>query len=118
SVISTVVDEPLDASGLTRLRFDNHLLKVPPMPAGRGTPIRVRIPARNVAVALRAPRGSSFQNIFPGKVNQIIDHGESYVDLRLDISRFLWARITRQSFLDLNLKTGQPVFALIKSVAV
>jgi len=117
SVISTVVDDPLDASGLTRLRFDDHLLKVPPMSAGRGAPIRVRISARNVAVALQAPSKTSFQNIFPGNVEQIIDHGESYVDLRLDIGCILWARITRQSFSDLHLKTGQPVFALIKSVA-
>ena len=36
SVISAVVDEPLDASGLTRLRFGGNWLKVPPMPAGRG----------------------------------------------------------------------------------
>lgn len=118
SVISTVVDEPLDASGLTRLRFDDHLLKVPPILAKRGAPIRVRISARHVAVALQAPRLTSFQNIFPGKVDQIIDHGESYIDLRLDIGCLLWARITRRSFLELKLQAGQPVFALIKSVAV
>jgi molybdate transport system ATP-binding protein len=118
SVISTVVDEPLDASGLTRLRFDAYVLKVPPLTASRGTPIRVRISARHVAVALRAPDATSFQNIFHGKVDQIMDHGEPFVDVRLDIGRPLWACITRQSFSDLKLKTGQPLFALVKSVAV
>lgn len=118
SVISTVVDAPRDASGLTRLRFHDHLLKVPPIAAERSAPVRVRIAARNVAVALQAPSATSFQNILPGRVDQIIDHGESFVDLRLDVGCFLWARITRPSFLDLHLKTGQPVFALIKSVAV
>jgi molybdate transport system ATP-binding protein len=118
SVISTVVDEPLDASGLTRLRFGDNVLKVAPVQAGRGAPIRVRISARHVAVALQAPSVTSFQNIFPGQVDQIVDHGESFVDLCLDIGCLLWARITRQSYLDLNLKTGQSVFALIKSVAV
>lgn len=118
SVISTLVDKPLDASGLTRLRFGDQLLKVPPMSAVRGTPVRVRVSARHVAVALQVPSAASFQNIFPGKVDQIVDHGESYVDLGLDIGCLLWARITRRAFLDLKLKTGQPVFALIKSVAV
>lgn len=88
------------------------------MSAGRGTPIRVRIPARHVAVARQAPRATSFRNIFPGKVDRVIDHGESYVDLGLDIGCLLWARITRQSFLDLQLKTGQAVSVLIKSVTV
>ncbi|VBB44548.1 molybdate transporter subunit; ATP-binding component of ABC superfamily [uncultured Desulfatiglans sp.] len=118
SVISAVVDEPLDASGLTRLRFGGHWLKVPPMPAGRGDQVRVRISARHVAVALRAPEQSSFQNIFPGKLDQIFDRGEPFVDLRLDIGCPLLARISRKSFSDLNLKPGQPVFALVKSVAV
>jgi len=118
SVVSTEVDEPLDASGLTRLRFGNQLLKVPPMPARKGTPIRVRMPARKVAVALHAPQETSFQNIFPGKVNRIIDNGESYVVLRLDIGCLLWARITRRSFLDLNLKTGQPVFVVVTNPCI
>ena len=118
SVISTVVDEPSDASGLTRLRFGDGVLRVPPVTAPKGAPIRVRIAARNVAVALQSPDSTSFQNIFPGKVDRIIDRGGSFVDVRLDIGRILWARITRQSCSDLNLLPGRAVFALIKSVAV
>ncbi|MCJ8499803.1 molybdenum ABC transporter ATP-binding protein [Desulfatitalea alkaliphila] len=118
SVISTVVEEPLDASGLTSLRFGEHVLKVAAVPAGRGAPMRVRISARHVAVARQAPALTSFQNIFSGKVVQIGYGGESHVDLLLDIGCLLWARITRKSFLDLGLQEGQAVFALIKSVAV
>jgi molybdate transport system ATP-binding protein len=88
------------------------------MTAGRGTPVRVRISARHVAIALQAPDNTSFQNIFRGKIDQIMDHGDAFVDVRLDIGRRLWARITRPSCLKLRLKAGQPVFALIKSVAV
>ncbi len=118
SVISTMVDEPLDASGLTSLRFGDQFLKVPPIPTGRGVPVRVRVSARHVAVALEPPELSSFQNIFPGKVDRIIDHGDSFVDVRLDIGSLLWARITRKSVCDLDLKKGRPVFALIKSVVL
>ena len=118
SVISTVVEEPSDADGLTRLRFGDRILKVPPMVVQRGAPIRVRIAARNVAVALQAPDATSFQNIFPGKVDRIVDRGGSLIDVRLDIGHPLWARITRKSCSDLNLQQSRPVFALIKSVAV
>lgn len=118
SVIRTVVDEPEDAAGLTRLRFNDSFLIVPPMSAPRGAPIRARIAARHVAVARNAPAATSFQNIFPGTVDQIIDRGDAFVDVRLDIGSMLWARITRRSHLDLDLKTGQRVFALVKSVAV
>jgi molybdate transport system ATP-binding protein len=118
AVISTVVDEPLDAAGLTCLRVGAHVLKVPPMTAARGAPIRVRVSARHVAIALRAPAETSFQNIFPGKIDQIIDHDDAFVDVSLDIGQRLWARITRRSYLNLKLKTGQPAYALIKSVAL
>ncbi|WP_319407891.1 molybdenum ABC transporter ATP-binding protein [uncultured Desulfosarcina sp.] len=118
AVIATVVDEPTDASGLTALRFGDHILKVAPVTAPRGTPVRVRIPARHVAVALEPPARSSFQNVFAGRVDAILGAGEAFVDVRLDIGAPLWARITRHSFRQLDLKSGQSVFALIKSVAV
>ncbi len=118
TVISSVVDEPADRFGLTRLRFGGCILKVLPMNAARGEPVRVRVPARHVAVALEPPARTSFQNIFPGKIREIVDHGNPFVDVHIDIGRPLWARITRQSLFELNLKPGQSVFALIKSVAV
>ncbi|BBO93413.1 molybdenum ABC transporter ATP-binding protein [Desulfosarcina ovata] len=118
SVISTTVEVPQDASGLTHLGFGDCILKVAPIEASAGTPVRVRVPARNVAIALAPPGQTSFQNVFAGKVDEILDNQTFFVDVRLNIGAPLWARITRQSFQELDLKTGQPVFALIKSVAV
>ncbi len=118
AVISTVVDTPEDGFGLTCLRFGDQTLKVRRIEAARGTPVRVRIPARHVAIALTPPGQTSFQNIFAGQVLDIVDSGAGFVDVRLDVGAFLWARITRQSVSDLQLRPGQPVFALVKSVAV
>ena len=118
SVISTVVDDPADAFGLTRLRFGDRILKVLRIEAAEGEPVRVRISARHVAIALEPPGRTSFLNIFPGEIREILDDDEPFVDVRMDIGRSLWARITRQSLLELNLKPGQSVFALIKSVAI
>jgi molybdate transport system ATP-binding protein len=118
SIISTIVDEPEDAAGLTRLRFGRHILKVQRIPVSRNSVVRVRIPARHVAISLESPGHTSFQNIIPGRVRQILDEGAAFVDVHLDAGCSLWARITRQSCLALDLKTDQTVFALIKSVAV
>jgi molybdate transport system ATP-binding protein len=118
AVIATMVEDPADAAGLTRLRFGANILKVLPIRAARGDRVRVRIPARNVAVALQPPDRTSFQNVFPGRVREILDHGDAFVDVRLDIGCSLWARITRKSCAELDLKPDQPVYALIKSVAI
>ena len=118
AVIETVVEEARDASGLTRLRFADRILKVPPREAPRGTPVRVRIAARHVAIALEPPKGTSFQNVLAGRVDEILDTGQPFVDVRLDIGCPLWTRITRSSFVELDIKQGQSLFALIKSVAV
>jgi len=118
AVLSTVVDLPEDEYGLTHLRFGRRILKVQHIAAARGEPVRVRIPARHVAIALSTPERTSFQNIFQGEIREIRDEGAPFVDVRLDIGAALWARITRQSIQDLELQAGQTVFALIKSVSI
>ncbi len=118
AVISTKMENPKDMFGLSHLSFSGRILKVPHISAGPGTRVRVRIPARHVAIALEAPVGTSFQNIFPGRVLEIQDQGTAFVDVHLDIGCPLWARITRQSCRELNLSPGTPVFALVKTVAV
>jgi molybdate transport system ATP-binding protein len=118
AIIVTVVEDPADADGLTHLRFGSNILKIAPIRAARGDRVRVRIPARYVAIALQPPDQTSFQNVFPGRVREIRDHGDAFADVRLDIGCLLWARITRKSIVDLDLKPDRPVYALIKSIAI
>lgn len=118
AVISTVVELQDEAAGLTHLRFSGGVLKVPRFDAPRGGKVRVRIEARNVAVAMSPPERISVQNILRGRVEEIMAGNGSLVDIRLDIGCPLLARITPQARQDLDLKPGQQVFALIKSVAV
>lgn len=118
TVISTVAENPKDSFGLAHLRFGGRILKVQGIQAAPGALVRVRIPASHVAIALKAPEQTSLQNIFPGTICEILDQGAHFVEVRLDIGCALWARITRQSCVNLDLKPGMSVFALIKSVAV
>jgi len=118
SVISGIVDEPNICAGLTQLRFGSLYLTVPPVQAPKGIPIRVRIAAKHVGIALKKPEDTSFHNIFKGKVKTIVDNGDPFVDVYVDIGPILLARISRHSSYKLELCEGKDVFALIKTVAV
>ena len=118
SVISGIVDDPNTCAGLTQLRFGSLYLTVPPVQAPKGMPIRVRIAAKHVGIALKKPEDTSFHNIFEGRVQTIVDSGGPFVDVYVDIGRLLLARISRHSCNKLELHEGKNVFALIKTVAV
>jgi molybdate transport system ATP-binding protein len=109
--------------GLTELSFPGGRLRVPHLGLPLGTPVRARIRARDVALALDRPEGLSILNVFAGRVIEIAADQGPMVDVRLDIGKpdrpvALWARITRRSTHDLQLAVGKPIYALVKSVAL
>lgn len=107
-----------DAVQLTTLHSAAGLLRVPRLDAAIGTPIRVRIRARDVMVAVQPPQGLSALNVLDGRVAEIAASGGPIVELRLDCGgEILLARITRQSVQSLGLAPGRPVYAVIKSIA-
>lgn len=118
SVISGIVDEPSDGAGLTQLRFGSLKMTVAPVQAPKGMPIRVRIAAKHVGIALKKPEDTSFHNIFRGKIQSIVDDGGAFVDVYVDIGRPLLSRITRYSCHRLDLHEEKEVYTMIKSVAV
>ncbi len=118
TVITTTVEIPDDASGLSHLRFSGGLLKAPRFEVVKGSRIRVRIDPRDVALSLHHPSEISIQNIFPGTIKTISDSSGGMVDVDLDIGCPLLARITPRARKELNLSVGRQVFALVKSVAI
>jgi molybdate transport system ATP-binding protein len=119
SVIDTRVAEHDLAWGLTRLEFAGGSFYAPDVDALPGEPVRVRIRARDVSLALSAPRNASFLNVLAGTVAAIsVEQGAS-VDVQLDVAgTLLLARVTRKSVAALGLAPGARAFALIKSVAI
>ena len=84
-----------------------------------GDPVRLRIRARDVALATQRPEGLSIRNILPGRIVDLLrepDSGavEVLVELRADRIR---ARLTLAAVEELGLALGDPVFALVKSVS-
>jgi len=84
-----------------------------------GEALRIRIRARDVAIALRRPADISMRNIIEMKISNIDeDKATAHAIITLIFAGHrLRARITRASLKDLNLCEGQTVFALIKSVS-
>jgi molybdate transport system ATP-binding protein len=121
AVIAGHVADHDDEFGLTRLTLPGAELQVRRMALPPGAGVRVRIRARDVAIALNAPAGISVLNVLPVRIAEIVDRREQCL-LRLTVSESpaasIWAGITARSRHDLGLETGNNVYALIKAVAV
>ena len=111
--------EAIDAGhGLAMLGFPGGTLRVPADGLVPGQELRLHIRARDVAIALEAPRGLSILNALPVTIAEMAATEAGAVELRLVLGlTLLVARITRLSAETLGLRPGQAVSALIKSVA-
>jgi molybdate transport system ATP-binding protein len=84
-----------------------------------GQSVRLRVRARDVAIAREAHSGLSIRNQIPCVVEQIADADPSFVEMALKVgAQRLRARITRKSAAELALAPGQHVIALLKAVSV
>ena len=119
AVLEATVDHHDAPFRLTVLRTAGGALHVPLVEAPIGSPVRVRIRARDVAVALYPPEKSSVLNVLAGRVADIRQDSGSDAVVRVDLGGvFLLAAVTRLSVHRLGLVPGQPVHALVKAVAL
>ena len=86
--------------------------------AAMGELVRVRIRARDVSLAREALTGISIRNQLPCIVTGIETDEGAFAEVRLDCAgQSLRARISRMALSDLELKPGNSVWALIKSIS-
>jgi molybdate transport system ATP-binding protein len=104
---------------LSQLELHGQAIAVPQVDAGIGSPLRLRIRARDVAIATERPISISVRNILSARIVEIVALAETpHADILLDIGgSSLRARITRQSVDELQLAPGSAVFAIVKSVS-
>jgi len=122
SVIRTVLRGHDATYGLSELAFPGGRLRVTKINLPLGTPIRVRIRARDVVLATERPQHLSIRNAFAGKLIEVASGRGPQIDLKLDIGTpeqpvMLLARITLRAFQELQLAPGKPIFALVKTVS-
>ncbi len=105
--------------GLTRLAFPGGDFLVPLQGPPVGTRLRLRLRARDVAVALTRPEDVSVQNILRAVLREIAPTASPHeVFLHLAVGEtVMLARVTRDSVARLGLVVGQEVWAMVKSVA-
>jgi molybdate transport system ATP-binding protein len=83
-----------------------------------GQPVRLRVLARDVAIATRRPDGLSVQNVLPCRLTALAERPNGRCLVQLDLGgASLLALLTADSARRLELHAGQDVFALVKSVA-
>ena len=104
--------------GMTHLDVAGETLRIPAIAVAPDTPVRLRVQAREVALATRRPESLSIRNILPARVLSVDVDQTVFAELLLDVGgQHLRSRITREAVAELGLDVGQPVYALIKSVA-
>lgn len=119
SVMACTVAAHDDALDLSMLDFPGGRLVVPRIALAVGEPLRVRVRARDVALALTEPQDISIANRLPGRIAGLIERGGPLVEAVVDVGASqVRALITRQSALRLGLRPGIAVWALVKTVAL
>lgn len=84
-----------------------------------GEPVRLRVLARDVSVALQAPACSSILNRVPAQITALREDSPGHAMLSLQAgSTTLLARVSARSVRELGLQQGLHVIAQIKSVAL
>ena len=105
---------------LTILSFENQTMYVATPTYAPGKILRLRIPSRDVSLALNKPGSSSILNILEGRISEIHDDaaGPTVVVIVRCGEQQILARITRKSLLDMKLTIDQQVYAQVKGVAL
>lgn len=118
TLLEAVVKSEDKAFGLTLVAVDGVELAVPVTGLKKRARVRLRIRARDVAVAVRKPAGLSIRNVIPARITQIREDG-AHAEIFLEAGgQIIRARITRASVSELRLKPGMKVHALLKTIAV
>lgn len=116
TLVEAVVEQA--GGGMASLALGAQRLRVPLASTPVGTTIRLRIHARDVAIATQKPNAISIRNVLDAEVLAVDFDGPVHVELLLDVDgRHLRSRITREAYDELGIRVGSRVFALIKSVA-
>ena len=109
---------------LMRVGFTGGSLWVKDKALALGAPVRIRVLARDISLAVGPPPVSSIQNLLPVTVLEIrADPHPSQCLVQLSCGRaedasVLWARITARAAHALGLQTGVSAWAQVKSAAL
>lgn len=118
TVLKTTILEHHPRYEMTALAIGDQHLWVNRVDKPVHSPLRIRIKSSDVSLVLQPPLNTSIRNILRVKIADCFED-EGQIAVQLDIaSRTLWARISPWARDELAIKTGQWVYAQIKSVSI
>ena len=119
AVIDARVTEQDMEYDLATLAFDGGTLTATNVDALIGEPVRVRIRARDVSIALERPQRISIQNVLEGEIAAVGPERGGIVDVSISVGAVtLRSRITARAARLLGLAPGLKAYALIKAVSL
>jgi molybdate transport system ATP-binding protein len=119
TLVEAIVSGHDAAFALTVIRSDAGTLYAPHVALPPGAPVRLRIRARDVMIAISPPTTLSALNVLSGSVVGVEAVGEGLGEVALDCSGIrLRARLTLKSIDTLSLVPGRGVYAVIKAVSL
>jgi molybdate transport system ATP-binding protein len=121
SILSGVVEAHEPEVGLSRVGCSGGSMWLAHLDAAVGAAVQVQIAARDVSIAIEPPRGVSILNVLRGAVKDVAypERWPAQALVRIDVGDGeILARITRKSAETLQLRSGSPVWALVKAVAI
>ena len=120
SVFDAAVTRRLPERGLMELTFDGGTLLASDRSLPDSTPVRVRIPAREIILAAGRPEGLSVHNALAATVSAIqSDAAFHSVVVQLAVGNvLLLAEVTHDAIDRLRIAPGRELYALIKSVSI
>ena len=122
ALLDATVRRQIGEYALTELDLGGQRLSVPQLDAEPGAPLRLRVRARDVSIALAHVDGVSIRNQLETRVLRIdTEPAGAYAEVLLELAgapaQHLRARITREAVATLGLAPGHCVWALVKGVS-
>jgi len=105
--------------GLANIKIEGQDIFLPVSSMEKGSKVRLRIKASDIALAVNRPEGTSIQNMVDCEITSLEPKGPSHMEVGLDIGeQHMRSRITRKAAEELTLVKGGKCVALIKAVAL
>ncbi|MFQ5635629.1 MAG: molybdenum ABC transporter ATP-binding protein [Gammaproteobacteria bacterium] len=119
AIVEATVAEHDDRYALTYVDFAGGRFSVARKNLPIGTPVRLRILARDVSLTLERQSSTSILNVFPATVEAMAEDPPARTVVRLRVGdAAILAQITRKSAAALNVENGRQLFAQVKTVAL
>ena len=119
AVLRGAVESVDGGTGLASVRIGDNVLQINLRAARAGSTVRIQLLARDIILATSRPENLSVRNVLTGTVARIVADDEDTDLVYVDIGgASVLARVTRAASMSLALRTGTPVWVLVKTVSI